>query len=365
LFPFNDFRRNDPPGRLYNIITMPSKSIIPYTKIEREVNAIVARGAENLKAAHKRQVLVTNWEVGRYLNKTLPLSEKPSAGNARIISRLAKKLGRPDGHFYMAIKFAREYPKPPKNSLPWSYYKILLSVSDHARRKKYEQMALKKNIPERIFHGMVANDKIESRGDRPAAPTQIPLTRGRLYHYRVTAPAKARSNTGTATLDVGFKVYRNIPLDKKSGLHAGHMVRTIPAVMTESYRHFTPKMFKGDKDLLYTYKAKVDRVVDGDTHVVTIDLGLKTETRQKLRLRGIDCPERSTKRGKYVKDYVKKLLDKQKFIIVKTHKDDKYGRMLADIFYLPKEKNPDVVAEKGKFLNQELVDKGLAQMWQG
>lgn len=43
---------------------------------------------------------------------------------------------------------------------------------------------------------------------------------------------------------------------------------------------------------MYTYKATVLRVVDGDTVDVSIDLGFSTKTDRRLRLAGIDTPER-------------------------------------------------------------------------
>ncbi len=43
--------------------------------------------------------------------------------------------------------------------------------------------------------------------------------------------------------------------------------------------------------------------------------------------------------------------------------DDKYARYLSDIFYLPGSKNPERVCSQGQFLNQELLDKGLAKLW--
>lgn len=58
--------------------------------------------------------------------------------------------------------------------------------------------------------------------------------------------------------------------------------------------------------------------------------------------------------------YVVERLKSVKFIIVKTRKSGKYGRYLADIYYLPGENDPQKVAQKGIFLNQELLDKGLA-----
>jgi endonuclease YncB( thermonuclease family) len=49
------------------------------------------------------------------------------------------------------------------------------------------------------------------------------------------------------------------------------------------------------------------------------------------------------------------------FIIIKSHGRDKYGRYLADIFYLKGEKDPQAVLNKGIFLNQQLLDENLAQ----
>jgi hypothetical protein len=36
---------------------------------------------------------------------------------------------------------------------------------------------------------------------------------------------------------------------------------------------------------------------------------------------------------------------------------------LTDLFYLPGSTNPEVIIEKGIHLNQQLLDKGLAEVW--
>lgn len=398
---------------------------INYAKIERDVGSIITRGSKNLRAAYIRQVLITNWEVGKCLKDSLPVSDAPSADNARVIAKLSRKFKRPDSYFYMLIKFARLYPKLPGNgngSLSWSHYEALLRIDDPAARQRYERMAVSKNISGNLLYGLIAADRAKQSSVILSEAKNLNVVRGRLYHYKVTAPKSAQCNIGTATLDVGFKIFRDIPLSRKSKLHVGHMVHTVktertaphrhfeakqPVVilrdatsksksrtkdlnnldsapsglrMTKSFPQFTAKIANPDADWLYTYVAQVERVVDGDTLIAMIDLGLKTKIRQKLRLRGIDTPELTAKRGKYVKDHVKKLLDKQKFIIVKTYKDDKYGRMLADIFYGPaktpvvklinglktpgvRSLDPAAVAAEGIFLNQYLLDKGLAKIW--
>ena len=85
--------------------------------------------------------------------------------------------------------------------------------------------------------------------------------------------------------------------------------------------------------------------------------------RQKLRLRGIDCPELSTAEGQRAKRFVQERLKGLDFIIIKTYKDrvDKYDRYLVDLFYSRDEKDPQKILKEGIFLNQELLDKGLAR----
>ena len=63
-----------------------------------------------------------------------------------------------------------------------------------------------------------------------------------------------------------------------------------------------------------------------------------------------------TKAGQDAKKYVEAKLKEVEFVVVKTHKSDKYDRYLTDIFYLKDEDNPLAVLEEGTFLNQELLD---------
>ncbi len=89
---------------------------------------------------------------------------------------------------------------------------------------------------------------------------------------------------------------------------------------------------------MYTYKALVKQVSDGDTITVDIDLGFYTTLKdQKIRLLGIDAPEvrgHQRERGLFVR---RKLADLilGKSVILKTFKDKKgkYGRWLAVVYY--------------------------------
>ena len=91
---------------------------------------------------------------------------------------------------------------------------------------------------------------------------------------------------------------------------------------------------------LYTYKAKLERVVDGDTIDVYIDLGFDIHYRSRVRLAGINAPESRTrnleekKLGLAAKEYVEQWFEKVgPDFIIKTTKEQKgkYGRVLGTI----------------------------------
>ena len=125
---------------------------------------------------------------------------------------------------------------------------------------------------------------------------------------------------------------------------------------------------------LYRYTAEVIKIVDGDTLDLDIDVGFKLKLEHRVRFRGINCPEIGTPKGQKAKEFlesefakcvVEKLASKgehaaRPVVVVKTYKRGIYGRYIVDIYYLPGETSSEVIAKKGKLLNQVLLDKGLA-----
>ena len=111
---------------------------------------------------------------------------------------------------------------------------------------------------------------------------------------------------------------------------------------------------------MFTYKAYLERVIDGDTLLVNIDLGFSVFIEQRLRLRGLDAPELGTSQGAASKKFIESRLKDCEFLIIKTHGSDKYDRYLVDVFYLKGEDNEDKVLRDGTFLNNELLEERLA-----
>ena len=98
---------------------------------------------------------------------------------------------------------------------------------------------------------------------------------------------------------------------------------------------------------MYTYNAKVDRVVDGDTVDALVDLGFDTWRKIRIRMYGINAPESRTrdleekKKGLAAKARLIEILEgvDNEFILV-SHGVGKYGRCLGEIFL---DKNSDSV----------------------
>ena len=115
---------------------------------------------------------------------------------------------------------------------------------------------------------------------------------------------------------------------------------------------------------MWTYVARVQRVVDGDTLAAVADLRLGHRAYPRLRLRGIDTPEVYTQAGRRAKDVVISVLAQVDFVVIATRRTDIYGRYLADVKYLPGAE-PQTVLERGTYLNRQLLDEDLARRYEG
>ena len=114
---------------------------------------------------------------------------------------------------------------------------------------------------------------------------------------------------------------------------------------------------------MYTYNAKVLRVVDGDTIDVLIDLGFSTHRKIRVRLYGINTPESRTrdlaekKLGLAAKDRLIEILDEQdNEIMLESHGVGKYGRCLGELFY--EKELPEGGGSVRTSINNQLVVEG-------
>ena len=122
----------------------------------------------------------------------------------------------------------------------------------------------------------------------------------------------------------------------------------------------------------FVYRGRVDRVYDGDTIWVTLDLGFDMLFRCSIRLKGIDTPESKINVRKYPERKVEKALAKVakkrmkelcgKEVWVESKKllkgstadnvkestaKEKYGRVLGNIYQMDGTNIADVLIREG------------------
>jgi micrococcal nuclease len=91
---------------------------------------------------------------------------------------------------------------------------------------------------------------------------------------------------------------------------------------------------------MYEYGCQVNRVVDGDTVDVILDLGFSILHKCRVRLYGIDTPESRTRdldekaRGKLASKFLADAINNGKKVVLRSKLKDskgKYGRVLGEI----------------------------------
>jgi micrococcal nuclease len=112
----------------------------------------------------------------------------------------------------------------------------------------------------------------------------------------------------------------------------------------------------------YIYRATIIKVLDGDTIDVDIDCGFDIKKKERVRLAGVEAPAIDEDGGKEAFDYVLEQMRKAKTIVVRTGKEDRYGRYVMHVFYgLEEDADKERVFQTGRWLNQELLDRGLVR----
>ena len=118
---------------------------------------------------------------------------------------------------------------------------------------------------------------------------------------------------------------------------------------------------------MYTYKAKVLSVTDGDTMVVEINLGFNIKHELKIRLSRINTPEvygikkesPEYQKGLLASQFTKNFIaSTNNIVMVTTFKDaqEKYGRFLAEVWATEG-------VNKDLNLNEELLKSGNALLY--
>ena len=327
---------------LVALTTIEPKTFSDLCRGVRETFLFGQQRAEEIKVQ-------TYWETGRLIHVYGLHNEKRADYGSRIVPRLARALKANERTLYQCLQFYRAYPiLNPGSELSWGHYRVLSQVTDTKERGRLTKLAIDEQWTTAEMSARVASfnrttsadESTEGNGTNGTSPIRRrPLVprQGTPGLYRVIADGE------DCIIDLGFKFYRRVGAGSK--LKPDDIVRIGADRITR---------VEATKAELFTYSATLRRVVDGDTLLIAIDVAPDIFHTEKLRLRGLDCPELSTVEGKVAKRFTESLLPADAAITVSTTKPDKYDRYLADVFVRS-------AAGETVFLNNALLDGGYAE----
>ena len=119
----------------------------------------------------------------------------------------------------------------------------------------------------------------------------------------------------------------------------------------------------------YNFRVtKINRVIDGDTIDVTLDLGFSLTKKERVRIAGVDTPEKRTRNleekelgidaTNWLKDKIKDTLAGDDELVIRTELIGgvgKYGRLLGWLY----------VGDDELSLNEQMISEGYAWEYDG
>src|SRR3989338_2657417 len=345
---------------------MKTKSVLSPSSVSR-LAANINNELKRMELDIKGRVTVGYWRVGRCISREI-LRNKDRAGyGEHVYEQLAPRVLLSKRTLERTVQLCRDYPIASHvTQLTWTHFLHLMAVKDEDQRKKLEHQAIAKGwdsqeLKNRIRAAAAATGRLPAGGNPDGKKEtgeeipQLPFVRGRVNTFALVEDEGEQD----LLVDFGFRLHWGFTRIKSLRVKKDDCVE----VRDDRFLKTTSPL---NREQLFTYKAEVKRIIDGDPLIARVSLNFRMFITQKFRLRGIDCPEINTPEGKRAKRFVEERLNGLDFIVIKTHKDttDKYERYLADIFYLSGETDIDKIAKEGNYLNQELLDAGLARLWQ-
>ena len=119
----------------------------------------------------------------------------------------------------------------------------------------------------------------------------------------------------------------------------------------------------------YNFRVtKINRVIDGDTIDVTLDLGFSLTKKERVRIAGVDTPEKRTRNleekelgidaTNWLKDKIKDTLAGDNELTIRTELVGgvgKYGRLLGWLY----------IGDSDVSLNEQMITEGYAWSYDG
>lgn len=338
-----------------------------YNSLIKALQLALRDGLLNVQKVVEYQRVKTYWAIGTMIRQSADRSEGALLISEDLYARISADIKRGLGldiapnTIRRTIQFSRMYPVFPENTpLTFTHYLALMRVADDKDRRRLERQCIKKTMSAYELKTTIHEMKSAVLNDMKSEPAKVlPVQRGEPYLY-LARPVKDVYGKENMCVDCGFKIF--VPVnggiingDASFSKSSSRYVRVI-----KEGSNYDLRLAARKRELMYTYAARVLKVVDGDTLDALIDVGFGILINERFRLKSINAPEIKTQAGLSAKNFLEKYLSGCEIIIVRTTKTGMYGRWLGDLFALPGCADPRRIAADGEYVNQMMLNQGHA-----
>lgn len=291
-----------------------------------------------------------NWKIGKRINDFLPGEGERNVYGDQVLEKLSKQLNGKFGRGFsrrslnQMRRFNRLYTSGElRPKLTWTHYTFLIEIKSEKERKALEKRAIQEGLSSMALRSMVrTRSGREREAIRPG---------GKLYTYRTVERSNLYTERSETYLDLGFGMYSEELL---SEIENAKELKHYPAFQLTNAESRKWKANSVGRSEQYLYLGYPERVVNGDTLQIKLDLGFKLLYRTRLRLSGVEAPEKGSDDESKIMRLMERKLKLCPVILVKTSRKERYGRWLARILYLEASKSPAKILKEGKLLNEEV-----------
>jgi endonuclease YncB( thermonuclease family) len=326
-----------------------------YLEIIQEISEIYEQGRDGSIESGNKHTLYANWKIGGQIRQGEQGGQDRADYGTQLLDKLARDLNKKYGRGFSKSnlanmrKFNELYQlREISSALTWSHYRTLITVEDANKRKNYQQQCIKDGLSQRQLYDLLRNNSSQKR--------KIKRPIGKPGTYRITHKPELGKSRPQIHFDLGFGVYADFLFELLPEARRLNVFR----VQDHSGKYEIIEKETPSSNL-YLYPAIVERVVDGDTIILQAELGFGIRARERFRLRGINLPEKSSATGRKLAALVKRKLRQSPRVVIRTYGTGVHGRYVADVLFSPGVSNTDQIIEKGRFLNQELLDAGYGE----
>ena len=254
------------------VFAAPAK-VETYDELVSAIREVRAASQQRIEQAVSQEKVREAWETGKLIDEHILLHKERAEYGEQVLKRLSEDMGVSRTELSFMLQFARAYPIfSHAKKLSWSDYRDLLVINDSGQRESLADQAVKENWSrgklrreiKKLKSGAAAVFQDEKLLDaKPGTPGTYRVLKATVGEYK-----------GELVLDLGFSCYfrpekgldfREGDIVVSSQDAKGNYSLRLQKDESPATKTSAGKRGASPESLLFTYRADVVEVIDGDS----------------------------------------------------------------------------------------------------